>query len=321
MGGTSMPEARTALRLCLRQLREGDRFNVLAFDNAITAFANEMVPYGPSTLAHVDAWITSIDARGGTEILSPMLEAARLAPDGIVVLLTDGGVANEAEIVDAFMAARGTARVYSFGIGTNVSDALLHALAAKTGGAVEHIHPGERIDEKVVAQFARATAARVTNVTIKTRGIDLGEIAPAPEGGDLTLVDGEPFSLFATYTQSGRGALEVRGKKDGENFYLEVAIDLEAESERPAIEKLWAQARICDLEKGLAVAGGRRAETTKERIVSLAQTYGVSSKHTSFVVVDKRSGDRRMNAMPESRVVRTVRLAPREPQTQVAARA
>lgn len=301
MGGTSILEARSALALCLRQLREGDRFNILAFDNTIAVFEPTMVPYGPATLARADAWIQSVDARGGTEIMAPLLEAARLAPDGLIVLLTDGEVANEAEIVDAFMAARGSARVYSFGIGSNVSDALLHALADKTGGAVAHIHPGERIDEKVSAQFARATAARITNVSIKTRGIDLGEIAPAPDAGDLTLVDGEPFSLFATYTQSGRGAVEIRGKRDGENFYLEVPVDLEAESERPAIEKLWAQARIRDLEK--ASTGTRRAETMKERIVKLAQTYGVSSKHTSFVVVDKRQGDRRMNAMPESRVV------------------
>ncbi|MBX3226940.1 MAG: VWA domain-containing protein [Labilithrix sp.] len=298
MGGAAMAEARTALRLCLRQLREGDRFNVLAFDTAIEPFANELVPYGPATLAKVDAWIGGIDARGGTELLAPMLEAARLAPDGVIVLLTDGEVANEAEISDAFMAARGSARVYSFGIGSNVSDALLTDLADRTAGAVEHIHPGERIDEKVVAQFARATAARVTDLRIKARGIELGEIAPA-EG--RVLVDGEPCAFFARYEQSGRGAIEIRGLRDGEPFYVEVLVDLEHETERPAIEKLWAQARIRDLER--ANVGGRRAETMKERIVTLAQTYGVSSKYTSFVVVEKRTGDRRMNAQPETRVV------------------
>lgn len=297
MGGTAMPEARTAMKLCLRQLREGDRFNVLAFDTQIEAFASEMVPYGPATLAKVDAWISQIDARGGTEILAPMMEAARLAPDGVIVLMTDGEVANESEIVDSFMAARGTAGVYSFGIGSNVSDALLRELADRTDGAVQLIHPGERIDEKVTAQFARATAARITDVTIKTRGISLGEMAPDKR----VLVDGEPIAIFATYEESGRGALEIRGKKDGQSFYLEVAIDLEDEHERPVIEKLWAQARIRELEN--AAVGGRRAETMKERVIKLAQQYGVSSKHTSFVVVERRAGERRMNAPPESRVV------------------
>ncbi|MCA9590231.1 MAG: VWA domain-containing protein [Myxococcales bacterium] len=298
MGGSSMQEARTALRLCLRQLREGDRFNVLAFDTEIEAFAAEMVPFTHATLQRADAWLSRVDARGGTEMLTPLLEAARLAPDGVVVLLTDGEVGNEEEIAQAFVSARRTARVYSFGIGTNVSDALLEDLAARTGGAVELIHPGERIDDKVVAQFARATAPHVKDLTIKLRGVDIGEMAPATPDA---LVDSEPLCLFGTYEEPGRGAIEVRGTLDGEAFYLEVPVDLPAESDRPVIAKLWAQARIRDLER--APVSGRRGEAMRDRIVRLAVEHGVSSKLTSFVVVEKRVGDRRTAEHAETRVV------------------
>lgn len=298
MAGSSMPEARTALRLCLRQLREGDRFNILAFDDAIEPFASAMVPFTQATLQRADVWLTSVDARGGTELLAPMLEAAKLAPDGVIVVLTDGEVGNEDEILAAFASARKSARVYSFGIGTNVSDALLQALAEKTGGAVEMIHPGERIDEKVVAQFARATAPRVTDLSIKTRGISIGETAPADQAA---LVDSEPFNLFATYDEPGRGAIELRGKLDGEAFYLEVPVELADESDRPIVAKLWARARIRDLER--AVVTGRRADSMKDRIVKLATEHGLSSKYTSFVVVEKRTGDRRSTGLPETRVV------------------
>jgi Ca-activated chloride channel homolog len=298
MGGSSMPEARTALRLCLRQLREGDRFNILAFDDTIEAFAPQLLPFTQATLQRADAWLQGVDARGGTELLEPMLEAAKLAPSGVIVVLTDGEVANEDEILAAFVAAQRSARVYSFGIGTNVSDALLLALAEKTGGAVEMIHPGERVDEKVIAQFARATAPRVTELTIKARGIEIGEVAPAEP---VALVDAEPFCLFATYEEPGRGAIEVRGKLDGEPFFLEVPVDLEAEHDRPFVAKLWAQARIRDLER--AIVTGRRADAMKERIVKLATAHGVSSKYTSFVVIEKRTGDRRASGTSETRVV------------------
>lgn len=298
MGGASMPEARTALRLCLRQLREGDRFAILAFDDSIEAFASELVPFTQATLQKADAWLDTIDARGGTELLAPMLEAAKLAPDGVIVVLTDGEVGNEDEILAAFLAAQRAARVYSFGIGTNVSDALLAALADKTGGAIEMIHPGERVDEKVVAQFARATAPRVTDLTIKARGIELGEIAPAEP---KALVDAEPFCLFATYEVPGRGAIEIRGKLDGEAFFLDVPVELEEESDRPVVAKLWAQARIRDLER--AIVTGRRADAMKDRIVKLSTTHGVSSRYTSFLVVEKRTGDRRATGQPETRVV------------------
>ncbi|MBX3201015.1 MAG: VWA domain-containing protein [Labilithrix sp.] len=298
MAGASMPEARTALRLCLRQLREGDRFAILAFDDSVEAFAPELLPFTQATLERADAWLAAVDARGGTELLAPMQEAARLAPDGVVVLLTDGEVGNEDEILAAFLAAQRPPRVYSFGIGTNVSDALLAALADKTGGAVEKIHPGERVDDKVVAQFARATAPRVTELRVATRGIELGEMAPAEP---RALVDSEPFCLFATYEVAGRGVIELRGKLDGEPFLLEVPVDLEEASDRPVVAKLWAQARIRDLER--AIVTGRRADAMKDRITRLATTYGVSSKFTSFVVVEKRTGDRRANAQPETRVV------------------
>src|SRR5262249_50988450 len=128
MGGSAIAEAKTALRLCLRQLGEVDRFGILAFDNELEAFGTELVPLTPTTLARADAWIDAIDARGGTELLAPLLRATELAPDGVIVLLTDGQVANEDEIERAVLARGRGARFYAFGIGTNVSDALLRAL-------------------------------------------------------------------------------------------------------------------------------------------------------------------------------------------------
>jgi Ca-activated chloride channel homolog len=298
MGGASITEARTALRLCLRQLREGDRFAVIAFDDAIETMASSMTALTPRALREADAWIEGIDARGGTEMLEPLLRAAELAPDGVIVLLTDGQVGNEEEIQKKLLARRGAARVYSFGIGTNVSDALLVGLASATGGAVEMIHPGERVDDKVVAQFARATAPRVTDLKISFRGVDVGELAPAEP---KELVDGEPFTLFGTYEAPGLGAVELRGTYEGEPLYLELPLELPERAERPAVAKLWAQARIRDLER--ATLTGRRADAMKDRIVLLAKEHRVSSKFTSFVVVEKRTGDRRVSEQAETRVV------------------
>ncbi|HEY8077238.1 MAG TPA: VIT domain-containing protein [Labilithrix sp.] len=304
MGGSSIEEARTALRLCLRQLREGDRFAILAFDDRVETFSPGLVPFSPSTLARADAWIEQVEARGGTEMLAPLVAAADLAPGGVVILLTDGQVANEDEIRLAFTARTARPRVHSFGIGTNVSDALLLALADETGGAVESIHPGERVDEKVVAQFARATAPRVTELRVAFRGVDVGELAPAEP---VALVDGEPLAIFGTFEAAGRGVVELRGMLGGEAWYLEVPFDLPEREDRAAVAKLWAQARIRDLER--AALSGRRADAMHDRIVKLAKEHGVSSRYTSFVVVEKRTGDRRATGLPETRVVPVSRPA------------
>jgi Ca-activated chloride channel family protein len=298
MDGESLPQAQGALRLCLRHLREGDRFNIISFEDSFHLFSPEPVTFTQKTLEHADRWVAGLTASGGTELLQPMVAAMRAVPDGVVVLLTDGQVGNESEILDAVMGARKTARIYSFGIGTNVSDVLLKDLARQTGGAVEFIHPGERIDDKVVAQFSRALAPRVTGVEVRFEGVEASELAPAEPP---QLVDGTPWSLFGRYTTPGSGKLVLKGKSGAETFSLSIPVSFPARSDRPAVEKLWAAERIRAWQDAALV--GRRAQALKERIVQLALAHGIVTPYTSFVVVEERTGERRASGQPETRVV------------------
>ncbi|QSQ20537.1 VWA domain-containing protein [Pyxidicoccus parkwayensis] len=298
MAGESLPQAQAALRLCLRHLREGDRFNVIAFESNFRSFKPQPVPFTQRTLEEADRWVAALQADGGTELLRPMQAAVQAAPDGVVVLLTDGQVGNEDEILRAVLAERKTARLYSFGIGTNVSDALLRDMAKQTGGAVEFIHPGERIDDKVVAQFSRALAPRVTELQVSFEGVEGAELAPS----ELPpMVDGVPWTLLGRYPTPGTGKVTLRGKSGREPFALTVRVDFPAVSDRPAVEKLWAAERI----RGWEAAGltGRRAESMKKRIVELAVAHQIVTRYTSFVVVEERTAERRASGQPETRVV------------------
>ncbi|NVJ06169.1 VWA domain-containing protein [Myxococcus sp. AM001] len=298
MAGESLPQAQAALRLCLRHLREGDRFNVIAFESRFRSFQPEPVPFTQRTLEEADRWVAALNANGGTELLAPMRAAVQAAPDGVIVLLTDGQVGNESEILREVLAARKTARVYSFGIGTNVSDVLLRDLAKQTGGDVEFIHPGERIDDKVVAQFSRALAPRVTELEVRFDGVECVELAPA----ELPpLVDGVPWTLLGRYASPGTGTVTLRGRSGREPFSLTVRVDLPAVSDRPAVEKLWAAERIRGWEA--AQLTGRRAESMKQRIVELAVAHQIVTRYTSFVVVEERKGERRTSGQAHTRVV------------------
>lgn len=299
MMGASIAEARTALRLCLRHLREGDRFNIIAFQTTYQLFAQQLAPFTQKTLEQADAWVQTLVADGGTEMLEPVVEAVKQVPNGVIVLLTDGQVGNEDEILAQVIAQRGRTRVYPFGIGTNVSDALLRDLAKRTGGAVEFIYPGERIDEKVVAQFARAVAPRVTDVTLSFSGdFTVSDLAPS-ELPDL--VDGEPWELFAALTGRGAGQAEIHGSYQNAPFVLTAPINTASGVSRPLLVKFWAAERIRDLEA--VTVSNRRAERIKERILDLAVTHGLASRYTSFLVIEERTGLRRAPGQPETRVL------------------
>lgn len=301
MSGDAMTEARRALSLCLRHLRPGERFAILAFDTRVERLNEQPDVFGQRSLGAADAFLASVDARGGTELLEPLLEAVKLAgPGGHVVLLTDGEVGNEDEIAAKVIppaAAEGIA-IHAFAIGLNVSDALLARLARSTGGALASIYPGERIDEKVVSVFSRATAARVHGLSIDFEGFEVEDLAP---GNLPPYVDGEPFTLLGRYTRGGSGSVRISGKLHGATYTKRVAVTLPEQAEAKGLPALWAKARIVDLED--QALDGRRAEAMKKRIVELSKKYGVSSRYTSFVVIEKRSRERKVN---EAAVARSV---------------
>jgi Ca-activated chloride channel family protein len=296
MAGASIEEARKALRLCLRQLREGDRFSVIAFDDAQLVLSDQLLPFTQKTLDQADRWLAKVRAHGGTELEEPLMRALELAQakpnepaaarDACVVLLTDGQVGNEEEILAAALERKRTARIYCFGIGTNVSDVLLQQLARSSAGACQFIHPGERIDEKVVATFARAVAPAVRDVSVRYVDLDVEDQAP---GVLPDMVEGEPWTLLGRYRRTARGRIELRGQLRGEPYLLEIPASLPEHASAPALPKFWAAERVRELE--LMQLSGRRADAMKQRIVELSIEHGIASRYTSFIALETREGD------------------------------
>ena len=73
--------------------------NAIAFSDRFRAFAPGLVPFRQRSLEDADRWVSGLQADGGTELLEPLLQAVEQVRDGVVVLLTDGQVGNEDEIL------------------------------------------------------------------------------------------------------------------------------------------------------------------------------------------------------------------------------
>ncbi len=127
---------------------------------ACLSVAPHPVPFTQQMLEQAGVWVRALRANGGSGMVAPMLATVQQGSDIVVMLLTDGQMGSEDEVLCEVCAARSSTRVYSFGIGTNVSDMLLRDLPRHTSWAGKFIYPGERLDEKVVTQFARTVAPR-----------------------------------------------------------------------------------------------------------------------------------------------------------------
>lgn len=299
MDGDSIAQARRALLLCLQSLIPGDRFNVVRFGSTHEMLFPESAEYTDRTLAMGRRLAEGMDADlGGTEILRPLTEVTGCeAIEGLprrVVLLTDGQVSNESDVIRLAGQHRSNTRIFAFGIGAGSSEYLVRGVARASGGAAEFVHPGETIEAKVLRHFERIAGAEA-DLTVSFTGFEVTEQTPEHVPA---LATGE-FVTFAARIQAGtEGRVRLRGSLRGKEFSTEVAIpegpgDPEADTLVPL---LFARRRIRDLEERMSPDHGhgsaqvdRRQGSAHDQLVRLGTRFGLMSSATSFVAIEERA--------------------------------
>lgn len=299
MSGQKLEQAKKALQLSLRNLIEGDRFNIIAFESDFTCFSETPVLYTQSNLEKADRWVASLEPMGGTEILQPLryvLEGPHAENTGRVVLLfTDGQVGNEKEILQLVRRNSKGLNLLPFGIDTAVNKYFIDSLAQAGNGSPEFVFPGERIDDKVIRQFSRIHQPFLSNCRIlRSDGARLDTVPAIPS----RLYSDEEYT-FRFRTTDAVENLILAGDLD--NGKAEVHIPFTAMGDSRLLSLKWAKEKIRMLEESLGSGNPRRDELTKKEIIALSEKYGVLSTLTSLVAVYERFNKEK--GIPETIVV------------------
>jgi Ca-activated chloride channel family protein len=312
MGGPSIEEVRNALQLCLRSMVPGCRFNIIGFGSTTEPLFRESREYDDASLREASEHVSTLQANlGGTEIL-PALQLALGAPRHPslarqIVVLTDGQVSNTDAVLALARQHAADARIFTFGIGAGASHHLVKGLARAGGGAAEFIHPGERIEPKVVRQFGRLLSPALTNVRIDWGGLPViqapSSVPPVFGGGRLL--------IYGFLRTGSKEVATVRLTMDSPRgpVAFEVPVDPAGASSGRVVSTLAARARIRELEESpefLATRGskqtGRKAAQATREIVELGIRYGLASRETSYVAIERRAtpvtGDVQLRRVP-----------------------
>jgi Ca-activated chloride channel family protein len=322
MQGVKMTSAATACSLLLRTLGPRDRFAVQAFDDVRDWMENgKFLAADEAGLEKGEAFLRSIDARGGTELDAALGDAiaALTSPRGdsesatgrlpIVVLLTDGQIGDESSVLKRLQTLLGEVRVFTVGIDSAVNDGFLKRLAALGGGTATLVEPGSALEEALRAVGREIGAPLVTDLKIvegtgSASGVLVETLAPH-ELPDL--FEGRPASAFVQIKsgKSATGLVLIGHYVDGTAFKQAVQPE---ELALPALAQLWAKARITELEDRfrLASAGspkrGDTAEKLKAEIVELACAHTLLTRFTAFVAIDQevvnKGGELRKTIQP-----------------------
>ncbi|MEU8199913.1 VIT domain-containing protein [Streptosporangium sp. NPDC049046] len=284
MTGWKMVAARRAAARIVDTLTSGDRFAVLSFDSVVEY--PEGLGEGLSEASDRNRYravehLARLEARGGTEMLSPLERAAELladsARDRVLVLVTDGQVGNEDQILARTGAALAGVRVHTVGIDRAVNAGFLGRLAGVGGGRCELVESEDRLDEAMEHIHRRIGAPLVTDLSIEADGIDLITETVSHIG---SVYSGVPLTVLGRYRGPAEGAITVRGVgADGSPWERRVTASV---VHNPAVRAIWARARLRALEDRYA-AGDRSLEA---EIVETSLRYGVLCRFTAFVAVD-----------------------------------
>jgi Ca-activated chloride channel family protein len=214
-----------------------------------------------------------------------------------VVLLTDGQVGNEPEVIHLAQRYRGRVRIFAFGIGRGVSEHLIRGVARATDGAAEFIFPGERIELKVMQQFHRMGVPYAEQVQVDWGGLSVEVVTPRVWP---PLFHNQRWTAYARVSQLCATTVRLQAVLAGQTYTWELPLDPECVDETPVVPLLFARSAIRDWEELPSQGTGSRQRERKEAsqqrqeaLVNLGCRYQLMSSATSFVAIEQRpDGDK-----------------------------
>jgi Ca-activated chloride channel family protein len=293
MSGQPTGKVIEAMRGMLKLCRPQDTVQVITFASQANKLFEKPVPVNEANIAKALAFSEGFQGSGGTE----MLKGVKLAIDEpldkerlrIVVMLTDGYIGNEAEIIEHVGKHCGDqVRFWAVGIGSSPNMFLVDGVAKQGGGMGKSLgleDDAVSLTQEIMTRIQRAQLAKIK--------IDWGQLqvavtypAKIPE-----LWAGRPVIVFGRYATDGPrdgsvlvSEIKISGNVEGEDVSWPLSVELPlAQKEHDVLAKVWARQKIEDLMHQTYYQGSPAIE---EMVTGIALDYKLMSQYTSFVAVD-----------------------------------
>ncbi len=286
MRGRPFEMARAAALRAIEGLRSADTFRIVRFSDRASELSPTALEATPDNLARAHAFLSEMTALGSTEMrrgvraaLAPPIETGRLR---IVVLMTDGFIGNEAEVLREVDRELGQSRVFAFGVGSSVNRYLLARLSEVGRGHMSVVTPSESPELAADAFVERIATPYLTDIRVDWGDLPVSDVYPrrAPD-----LFADRPLVLHGRYTHAARGEVTIHGRIAGRPFEQTLHVVLpETQERRPEVESLWARSRIHDLMTEMAL---RPTDALRQEVTAVGLEHSLMTQWTAFVAVDE----------------------------------
>ncbi len=294
----------------LRSLSAGDEFAVVSADVRAQVLypENGMAPAGPDTVSAALERLAEHGTGGATDlgaIFERALERVHGLEQPAVVYIGDG-MATSGERAGDALAERlrrsmtgSRARLFTVGVGQEVDEPLLLALARIGGG----INVRVQTPEQAIVRALELSGALKTP-TITDLELDLGEgLDDVFTNVSGKLSRGQGLVLLARTHHDLPQEVTIRGRLGGEDFERTHRLERTTGVLGQVVPRLWAAAYIERL-----MGDSRGPQAVRGKILSLGLEYGLMSPYTSILALESEQAYARSGIQRRQRKVGGVRL-------------
>jgi Ca-activated chloride channel homolog len=300
MAGPKLQQAKKALEFCVENLNNEDRFEIVRFSTEAESLFGKLVDADSEHRKRASNFIADLKPIGGTAIADALQSALKARTEKterpfLIIFLTDGlptvGTRNPDEIV-AEVKKAGSARIFSFGIGSDVNTQLLDQIAEGTRAFSQYVLANEDLEVKVSSFYTRIKEPALTNVCLEFGGgVRTSKLYPAqlPD-----LFKGDQLVVTGRYTGSGDVEAKLTGIANGreQTFTYKVKFN---DSSNDYVARLWATRRVGFLLDEIRIHG--ETNELRDEATDLARRYGIVTPYTAYLIVEDE--DRRRVPMTE----------------------
>lgn len=296
MSGTKMEQAKNAASFIVQNLNEGDKFNLVDFDDVISGFRNYHVPYITQTRDSALLYINSLYARNLTNISGafgfavPQFNTANDSTANIIIFLTDGqptaGITNITQLLsyvhNLILNTETHIYLYCFGIGSDVNTQLLTPLSSQNNGITEYLGNDE-VYARISTFYMKIRNPVLLSPTISFIPNNNIQVYPSPLPN---LYKGQQMIVSGRYLQSGPVTVTLSGKAFNQNVSYQYTFNrIDTANVRfQFLTKIWAKQKIDNLlvQYYSLNPNSPEALALKAQIIWLSVNYGVVCPFTQF---------------------------------------
>jgi Ca-activated chloride channel family protein len=295
MDGGPLDKAKQVVSLLIDSLAEQDRLELIEFSSSPSHYQQEPVFASAREKQAAIRWVRSRTAGGGTEMRAAVIEALRtlrLGAQRQVVVVTDGYVGGEQQILEALHARLpASCRLHVLGVGSSVNRSLATALARAGRGAEVLVGIDEDAERGAKRLLDRTRMPMLTNVEIAGSAL----VRHAPDRLPDVFA-GAPLVAALALRPDG-GELVVRGQLAHERWEQRITVPPRAWGEgNQAICALYGRERVADLESRAMLGDVDR------EIEELGLMFRIATRLTAWIAVDESrrvTGPSRTELIPQ----------------------